>query len=91
MTRDELKELLQELYDHETNVDYVFKMLSNEPTASNSIKLPVSGRSEQLRGEMLEQKAKEALQEIHNHTTLCVDEDEEHIFICGYNAGYNAK
>lgn len=49
----------------------------------------VSGRSEQLRGEMLEQKAKEALQEIHKHTTLCCDDDEEHIFICGYNAGYN--
>lgn len=41
--------------------------------------------------EEIEKMAEDALKEIHQHTTLCVNENEEHIFLCGFNAGIRNK
>ena len=38
-------------------------------------------------GEELENIADEALNKIHEHTTLCTTEEEKHIFLCGFNEG----
>lgn len=39
----------------------------------------------------IETEAKKALDEIHQHTTLCFNEHEENIFLQGFNCGFKQK
>ena len=41
--------------------------------------------------EEIEQMSDDALKEIHQHTMLCDNDHEEHIFLCGFNSGFHAK
>jgi hypothetical protein len=41
--------------------------------------------------EELERMADDALKDINTHAMLTSGEDEEHIFLCGYCAGYREK
>jgi hypothetical protein len=39
----------------------------------------------------IEELSNESLKEIHEHTTLCATENEEHIFLVGFNEGFNKQ
>lgn len=47
-------------------------------------------KAEEILEEKLEILSKESLEIIHQHTTLCVNEEEENIYFQGFWNGYHA-